>query len=133
MIDVSLFVRGMDSLQVLQLTRKLQHIICGDIAPSMIYANFTVRLLARAIHKLLSQEQITEDNRATASEQAMADTFETHKKYIDRYYNDFPDPADRLEVRHPDGKFDSSASENSEIVLLIGSTGALGANMLSVL
>lgn len=40
---------------------------------------------------------------------------------------------DRLEVRHPDGKFDSSASENSEIVLLIGSTGALGANMLSVL
>ena len=62
LIDENLFVRGMDSLQVLALTRQLRHLFCGGIAPSTVYANFTVKLMARAVQKLLSQEQIAQDN-----------------------------------------------------------------------
>lgn len=45
LIEDNLFVRGMDSLQVPALTRELRHLFYGDIAPSTIYANFTVKLL----------------------------------------------------------------------------------------
>ena len=133
LIDDNLFVRGMDSLQVLILTRELRHLFCGDVAPSTVYANFTGRLLTRAIQKLLSQEQVTQDYHIMGTEHAVANTLELHKDQIDRHYREFSDTADSRKGRHTDVLVHSSASEGSEIVLLIGSTGALGANMLSVL
>ena len=128
LIDDNLFVRGMDSLQVLILTRELRHLFCPDVAPSTVYANFTAQLLARAMQKLLSQEQITRDHHATKTEQAVAITLEIHKNQIDQHYREFSDTANSRK-----GCVHSSASGDSDIVLLIGSTGALGANMLSVL
>ena len=128
LIDDNLFVRGMDSLQVLILTRELRHLFCGDVAPSTVYANFTARLLTQAIQKLLSHEQVTQDLQVTGTEQAVANTLEIHKNQIDRHYREFPDTADSRK-----GFVHSSASDDSEIVLLIGSTGALGSNVLSVL
>ena len=86
LIDDNLFVRGMDSLQVLALTRQLRHLFCGGIASSTVYANFTVKLLARAVQKLLSQEQIPQDHSVTAAVQAIATTFERYKNHIDRHY-----------------------------------------------
>ena len=133
LIDDNLFVRDMDSLQVLALTRELRHLFCGDVAPSTIYANFTAKLLTRAIQKLLSQEQVMQAHHATETEQAVTNTLEIHKHHIDRYYKEFSDTADSRKGRHTDVLVQSSVSEDSEIVLLIGSTGALGANMLSVL
>ena len=124
LIDDNLFVRGMDSLQVLVLTRELRHLFCGDVAPSTIYANFTAKLLTRAIQKLLSQEQVTPDHHTTETEQAVANTLEIHKNEIDRHYKE---SSDTDVLAYP------PVSDESEIVLLIGSTGALGANMLSVL
>lgn len=67
------------------------------------------------------------------TEQAIAHTFETQKTQIDRHYQDLSNTADSPENRVSDAYVHSSASDDSEIVLLIGSTGALGANMLSVL
>lgn len=133
LVDDSLFVRGMDSLQVLQLTREIRHLFYGGIAPSTVYANFTVRDLARAIHKLLSQEHTTQDDRKMVTEQAIARSFETHKSQIDRHYRDLSNTADSPDTSISDACVHSPASDDSEIVLLIGSTGALGANMLSVL
>ena len=133
LIDDNLFVRGMDSLQVLVLTRELRHLFCGEVAPSTIYANFTAKLLTRAIQKLLSQEQITQDRHVTESEQAVANTLEIHKNHIDRHYKELSDTADSWKGTHTDILLRSSVSDDSETVLLIGSTGALGANMLSVL
>ena len=89
--DDSLFVSGMDSLQVLVLTRELRRLFCGDIAPSTVYANFTARLLTAAIQKLLSQEQNPQDHGVTATEQAIASTLETHKNHIDRHYQESSD------------------------------------------
>ena len=133
LIDDNLFVRGMDSLQVLVLTRELRHLFRGDVAPSTIYANFTAKLLARAIQTLLSQEQVTQNHHVTETEQAVANTLEIHKNQIDRHYKEFSDTANSRKGRHTDVLAHPSVSDDSEIVLLIGSTGALGANMLSVL
>ena len=133
LIDDNLFVRGMDSLQVLVLTRELRHFFCGDVAPSSIYANFTAKLLTRAIQTLLSQEQVTQNHHITETEQAIANTLEIHKNHIDRHYKESSDTADSRKGRHTDVLVHPSVPDNSEIVLLVGSTGALGANMLSVL
>ena len=123
----------MDSLQVLILTRELRHLFCQDIAPSTIYANFTARLLTRAMGKLLSQEQVAQDHHVTETEQAVADTLQLHKNRVDRHYKEFPDTTGTWKGRHTDILLGSSVSDDSEIVLLIGSTGTLGANILSVL
>ena len=133
LIDDNIFLRGMDSLQVLVLTRELRHLFCGDVAPSTIYANFTAKLLTRAIQKLLSHEQVSQDHHVTETEQAVANTLQLHKNRIDRHYKEFSDTAGSRKGRHTDILHHSSVSDGSEIVLLIGSTGALGANMLSVL
>ena len=133
LIDDNLFARGMDSLQVLVLTRELRHLFCGDVAPSTIYANFTAKLLTRAIQMLLSQEQTTQDRHVTETEQAVANSLEIHKNHIDRHYKELSDTAGSRKGRHTDILLHSSVQDDSEVVLLIGSTGALGANMLSVL
>ena len=134
LIDHNLFVRGMDSLQVLALTRELRQLFCEDLAPSTIYANFTATLLTRAIQRHLSQEQTTQDHQATTvSEQAVANTLEIHKNHVDQHYGDFSATSDGRKDRHTGVRPDLSVSDDSEIVLLLGSTGALGANMLSVL
>ena len=132
-VDDSLFVRGMDSLQVLILTRELRHLLCGDIAPSTVYANFTAKLLTRAIRKLLSQEQVTQDHGVTVNERAIVNTYEVHRNEIDRHYKELSNTADGLKDRNTDVLVPPSVSDDSEVVLLIGSTGALGANILSVL
>ena len=132
-IDDNLFVRGMDSLQVLVLTREFRHRFCRDIAPNTIYANFSAKLLTRSIQKLLSHEQTTKDHNVAATEQAIADTYEIHKNHIDRHYKESSNTADSPKDGYTDVLAHSSVSDDSEVVLLIGSTGALGANMLSVL
>ena len=133
LVDDNLFVRSMDSLQVLVLTREFRNLFCRDVAPSTIYANLTAKLLTRAIQTLLSQEQVTQKHDVTEIEQAVANTLEIHKNHIDRHYKEFSDTANNRKGRHTDVLVHPSVSDDSEIVLLIGSTGTLGANMLSVL
>ena len=133
LIEDNLFVRGMDSLQVLTLTRELRRLFCANVAPSTIHANFTARLLARAVQNLLSEQQVMQDHHATETEQAVANTLGIHKNHVDRHCKDFSDSANSGKGRHTEVLVGSSVSDDSEIVLLIGSTGALGANLLSVL
>lgn len=64
---------------------------------------------------------------------AVANTLQLHKNRIDRHYKEFSDTAGSRKGRHTDILLHSSVSDDSEIVLLIGSTEALGANMLSAL
>ena len=133
LMDDSFFVRGMDSLQVLQLTRELRYLLCEEIAPSTIYANFTARLLVGAVHKLLSKEHTAQDHRATATEQTIVETFETHRNHIDRHYKESSGIVDSQKNGKSAVHVHPAFSDESGIVLLIGSTGALGANILSVL
>ena len=80
----------------------------------------------------MSEEQVTQDHHATESELAVANTLEIHKNHVDRHYKDFSDSANDGKGRDTEVLVGSSVSDDSEIVLLIGSTEALGANVLSV-
>ena len=125
----SFFERGMNSLQAVALSRKLRHLLCTDIAPSTIYTNPTAKLLAEAVRKIMSQEKAADDYQERLDEEAITKTFETFRHQFDRNYKR-PISTGSAELG---AEVRSSAAEKSQVVLLFGSTGALGANILSTL
>ena len=119
----------MNSLQAVALSRRLLHLFCSDIAPSTIYSSPTAKLLAEAVREIMSQEKAASDGQERLDEEAITKTFETFRNQFDCNYkvSVFARSAGLgAEVR-------SSAADNLQIVLLFGSTGALGANSLSTL
>lgn len=108
--DQDFFARGMDSLQVLQLSRDLKAIGVENAAPSRVYSNPSVELLARSV---LRNEDSDHDRL-----QLMASTLQGYEDNIDGLLKTLGGP--RSDVNQPE----------SEVVILTGSTGAVGSHIL---
>lgn len=119
--EVDFFSLGMDSLQVLQLSRELKNKLSLDEAgPIMIYKSPSVTLLASFIHhnagKATSSEGIKEDQR-----RELDSIFSIYKLKIDQL------------VQSRDHTNGIPGNADSEVVILTGSTGAVGSYILDQL
>ena len=107
---------GLDSLQVLQLVRQLQgHSILGEndkLSPLVIYNNPTASSLAKALESLKA-----------ASEEKMIISSKIKTQEMLGMLSQFSGPRDRDEI----------APGRPEVILLTGSTGAVGSYLLDSL
>ncbi|KAF2203122.1 ochratoxin A non-ribosomal peptide synthetase [Delitschia confertaspora ATCC 74209] len=111
------FQLGMDSLGVLRLQRALKSRFPGvDISPNTVYANSSVNALAKALEKPPTANEETAANGDHSSE-GMAKLLEDFSKEIDGITR-----VTRSEAPAPD--------EKGKVILLTGSTGALGSYVL---
>ena len=119
--DDDFFSKGMDSLQVIQLVRILKAGLVKvgekvkDIAPSTVYTNPSISKLASAIMALKHQNQVTKEMAEKTRCKAMATMLEEYSSSL----------------KSPISK--SARSADSQVVLLTGSTGALGSYLLEAL
>lgn len=114
----NLFTLGMDSLQALMAVRKLKRgLTMPTIALSTIYTNPSVSALTRAICQLSQQDQVLQ----TADKQA---------RYQERIsmMKEYQDMIDRVPIPSRIAK-----ETHDQIVILTGSTGALGSYLLHAL
>ncbi|KAH8799324.1 hypothetical protein F5884DRAFT_758350 [Xylogone sp. PMI_703] len=127
--DANFFINGMDSLQTLNLTRKLRRLTAiSDIAPNTVYSNPSVVQLAEAISRLLDrnhptakavlEDQKQEVNELLAEYQALIDGFSAFESAKGSIAND---------------ETAAAVVKEGRVVLLTGSTGALGSHILEVL
>ncbi|KAH8798369.1 hypothetical protein F5884DRAFT_825466 [Xylogone sp. PMI_703] len=127
--DANFFINGMDSLQTLNLTRKLRRLTAiPDIAPNTVYSNPSVVQLAEAILRLLDRNYPTskavlegqkqEVNELLAEYQALIDGFSTFESAKGSIAND---------------ETAAAVVKEGRVVLLTGSPGALGSHILEVL
>lgn len=109
------FALGMDSLQALVLVRKLkQSLVMSSIALSTIYTNPSVDSLTDAIIQLSDQTRTSE----TSSEQE-------HLRGRKALFEEYRAKMDRISLRP-----ETRAKYDQEVVILTGSTGALGSYFL---
>ena len=115
-----LFAYGMDSLQTLQLTRVIKG-ICA-ISPSVIYNNPTIVSLARAVKDIALHHEASQKSEMRHWHQEMAAMLAKYQSELDSYQSSKiikSDPATLSNARH--------------VVMLTGSTGALGSYILNYL
>ena len=112
---------GMDSLQALRLARKLQR-VC-KVSPSTIYTNSTVLLLAQAMAKIVANHEDLKASDAKAQYDAMGS-----------FLTGYQEKLSKIKVE-PAAMMNGSAlkGKTSDVVLLTGSTGALGSYILNAL
>lgn len=113
----NLFTLGMDSLQALMIARKLRQGVGMSIALSMLYTNPTISALAGAIVRLWSQQQSSRESEAQEQSRLRSNIFEQYRDMI----NQIPVPSKVPKEVH------------DEVVILTGSTGALGSYILQTL
>ena len=112
----NLFTRGMDSLHIILLTRKLkQQLQLRDLSPSTIYTNPSVVTLTKTILNMHNQSQAMSSTTQQARMKNRNDLLEEYKKRIDQL---------------PSSKTAEKQRTNLETVVLTGSTGALGSYLL---
>ena len=116
------FSHGMDSLQVIQTARRLwtgleeAGIQADNLAPSTIYTNPTAIQLAAAVKSLTQESRMSEE----ANEQARIEKMES----VLKRYSATLTPQERQSERR---------NKSPEVVMLTGSTGALGSYLLDAL
>ncbi|TVY28697.1 Non-canonical non-ribosomal peptide synthetase [Lachnellula hyalina] len=122
--DDDWFVRGLDSLQTIQLANNLklvlkEHVSGSHIGPRIIYENPTVNKLASALQCILSPEFSVTNNAANSEELRIANMKNTFNKLI----SGLPK------------KVASQALSDDEplTVILTGSTGSLGYYLLETM
>ncbi|KAB5511705.1 hypothetical protein GE09DRAFT_1180021 [Coniochaeta sp. 2T2.1] len=113
--DTDFFSAGVDSLQVMTVTRALRASLDGvkvptDITTATIYSNPTLRKLAQRLRS----------GDGTGSESADIDLAD---RLLAQYTQDFPPPVDNK----------SEPSFNAQTVIVTGSTGSLGSYLLDAL
>ena len=118
-LDRDFFSTGMDSLQVLQITRMIKASLGTSntkdaIAPSMLYTRPTVFKLAETLMALKNKGHMDQ----TANDEARATEM---KQFLEQYSTGLPSA--HLPVQ-------TSAKATSHIVILTGSTGNLGKHLL---
>ena len=120
-----LFVLGMDSLQALMLTRKLkQSLRLPDLAITTIYTNPTVFSLSKAISELSLQTGNSGESQEQSRQQMISRTLEEFQTLVDEISPAKSKSSLPNGVRERDGK---------RVVVLTGSTGALGSYILCLL
>ncbi|KAJ5091912.1 NRPS-like enzyme [Penicillium alfredii] len=115
--DDDFFALGMDSLQVLQLSRELKALGLANAAPSTIYSSPSVELLVESI---LHSSQGSVSNRYLEHKrlQVMASTLQRYESEIDN-------------ISETVGKAEPRVNTpESEVIILTGSTGAVGSHIL---
>lgn len=116
--DDDFFALGMDSLQVLQLSRGLKHVLSPNQAvPSTIYDNSSVELLAGAILRFHGEASMSDTDRY--------DRENVIASFLEQYERDIEKIAERRGKTMP-----SASLSDSEVVVLTGSTGAVGSHVL---
>lgn len=117
------FALGMDSLQALVLVRKLrQRLVMPIIALSTVYTNPSILTLTAAILHLLDQHQTSKASQEHARTNGRNDMIQDYKTLIDKRLP----PKFNVESNVP-------PKPEREVVILTGSTGALGSYILDAL
>ena len=129
--DDNLFVLGMDSLQSILLTRDLnQALATPEIALSTFYTNPTISSFAKMALELSVQGQQSN----ASSEYSRQQTIET---FLEEYKNLLGEIATRSRAKELANHVASSVEANTDnqerVVILTGSTGALGSYLLQIL
>lgn len=122
--DVDLFTLGMDSLQTLQLCRaiKAKLGLTFSIAPSLVYKHPSVESLAREILHLGSPAGQPEENTKQDRLEAMATLLNHYEHQIDQLVS--PGRSSNMS---------KTSSEAPQVIVLTGSTGAIGSHLLQEL
>ncbi|KIW16413.1 hypothetical protein PV08_06465 [Exophiala spinifera] len=125
--DENFFLSGVDSLQALQMTRRLKAMLAlPDLEISTVYANPTIKLLTKAILSLAEEGNATD----SLEQSSRIDIVETT---INKYTALIEDVAQNG-TGIPLSKHDSGIGIHDErVVLLTGSTGGIGCYMLQAL
>ena len=119
--DEDIFVKGLDSLQALRLTRDLRHaLVMKQISASMIYANPSVSLLTQAICMFVEQETRSASEKEQMRQATISKALVDYQSLLDR-------------IPQPETHRASYTNHSPRIVLLTGSTGSLGSYVLDVL
>ena len=119
--DENMFVRGLDSLQALLLTRNLRSALSIKISVTLVYANPSILLLTRAIQEFAEQEQTSASLKENARREEISQTLASYQSLVNRVS---PQRNHANERR---------ARSSRQTILLTGSTGALGSYLLDVL
>ncbi|KAG5928420.1 putative NRPS-like protein biosynthetic cluster [Claviceps sorghi] len=127
--DQDFFSAGMDSLQVLTLSKLLKsgfeaagiHIPRGAAAPRKVYSNSTPRRLAQYLHAATHEQENGNKNEDSVREADLALWHDLVSKYTDN-----------LPARHGQAEKPKPLEEGQTIVVT-GTTGSLGAYMLDIL
>ncbi|KAG6072626.1 putative NRPS-like protein biosynthetic cluster [Claviceps sp. LM218 group G6] len=125
------FSAGMDSLQVLTLTRLLKagfeaagvHVSPAAIAPRAVYSNPTPRQLAKHLYastQAIGQGETEEENRPENGTEVAA-----WQRLVQQYTQDLPARHGQADKPHP--------LDKDQTILVTGTTGSLGAYMLHLL
>ncbi|KAH8803696.1 hypothetical protein F5884DRAFT_904184 [Xylogone sp. PMI_703] len=123
--DENFFLSGMDSLQALQFTRSLKtSLAVPDFEISTVYANPSITSLANAVIGLSTRDdtskELVRDNRI----QTMEATLTKYKAILDNTFG-----SENIKSRTDP----FPADINDQVILLTGSTGAIGSYILQVL
>lgn len=121
------FMEGMDSLQALQLTRRLKHALAiPELAPSTIYANPSIVSLAAALQRMSGEKQMSKSLDSQNRVHTIDAMLSEYKALVDQIYVPFhPTPLT--------GRLSMLVKGPPNVVMLSGSTGALGSYILQVL
>lgn len=120
-----LFVRGMlDSLQALRLTRTLKHTFAvPELEITTLYTNPSVTSLAGAIIRLSSLNESSKASSIGSRQQIIKDSLAEYKTTLDRVNDHIAQSNDASCVN----------GVNKKVIILTGSTGALGSYILQTL
>ena len=114
----NIFTFGMDSLQALLLVRELrQGLAVPTVALTTVYTNPSVSALTKAILRLSRHQQ-----------DSMASQEQERRQRLSNFFREYQDKIDRLRTSPTEMQ-----ETNNNVVILTGSTGALGSHILDTL
>lgn len=124
--DENFFLNGMDSLQALQMTRRFKAVLpIPDLEISTVYANPTIKLLTKAIVELADQGHASEVSKQLLRNEMVDRTIQEYTSLVE----DIAQSATLQAL----AKRDSGVELNGRVVLLTGSTGAIGCYLVQAL
>ena len=115
-----IFALGIDSVQILQLTRKLREAFASPISPATIYLNPTPEGLESAIRQGIAKAAESATKQEEDRIENMEATFKTYASQIDAI-----DRSSQTQNKRP--------AETTQTVILTGSTGTIGTFVLEKL
>lgn len=120
------FLTGMDSLQALQMTRRLKAVLpIPDLEISTVYANPTIKQLTKAIVDLAHHGHKSDTSAQLSRIDMVEDTIQ--------HYTSLVDNLAKSSTIQDLKKKDSGVEFNGRVILLTGSTGGIGCYLLQVL
>ena len=115
----NIFTTGMDSLQALLLVRELRRGLgVPTVALTTVYTNPSVTALTNAILRLSRHQQ-----------DSMVSQEQERRQRLSNFFKEYQDKIDRLRMIPPT----EVPETNNNVVILTGSTGALGSHILGTL